>query len=491
MEHSKPLDGIENHISIKGLILPMGYILIMSLGIYLLFSGWAYDDPFITYRYAFNLAHGIGFVYNQGERVLSTTTPLFALGLAPFSYLGDQLPRFAVLVGAISLALSGVLIWDLGRVWKAPWVGWAGLILYPTFPLLVMTLGSETPLYLAICLGTFVAYVHRRYTLAGLLAVLAILTRPDGAILAAILVGDFLLGRREKIPWKAIAIFAGILIAWIGFAWIYFGSPLPVTLAAKQHQGSMAISQRFAAGFLTVAGWYTSWPYLLAAISATAGVILAIWKKREWLLFLAWPVAYFLAYSILGVSRYFWYYAPLLPGFIVCIGLGITWIPNLFARSVTPPTRIKSRLVPVMSGIMLGIFLFGQVRSLLAMYRNPDRRTTMYQAIGEWLESNTETWDRIGALEVGIIGFFAKRPMVDFAGLIQPQVADQLQKQTTYEDAALWALGKFHPKYLVLQKGVFPKLEMGLVAQSCEIKKIFPGEEFNYPQDLIVYVCDY
>ena len=139
---------------------------------------------------------------------------------------------------------------------------------------------------------------------------------------------------------------------------------------------------------------------------------------------------------------------------------------------------------------MLGIFLFGQVRSLLAMYRNPDRRTAMYQAIGEWLESNTETWDRIGALEVGIIGFFAQRPMVDFAGLIQPQVADQLQKQTTYEDAALWALGNFHPKYLVLQKGVFPQLETGRVAQSCEMKKIFRGEEFDYPQDLIVYVCD-
>jgi len=471
--------------------LPIGYIFIMSLGIYLLFSGWAYDDPFITYRYAFNLAHGIGFVYNQGERVLSTTTPLFALGLAPFSYLGAQLPRFAVLVGAISLALGGLLIWDLGRVWKAPLVGWAGLILYPTFPLLVMTLGSETPLYLAMCLGTFVAYIRRRYTLAGLLAALAILTRPDGAVLGVILVGDFLLRRREKIPWKAVAIFAGILVAWIGFAWIYFGSPVPATLAAKQHQGSMAISQRFAGGFLAVAGWYVSWPYLLAAICATAGVILAMWKKREWLLFLAWPVAYFLAYSILGVSRYFWYYAPLVPGFIVGIGLGITWIPHLFARSVTPPTRIKSRLVPMMSGIILGVFLFGQVRSLLVMYRNPDRRTAMYQAIGEWLESNTESWDRIGALEVGIIGFFAQRPMVDFAGLIQPQVADQLQKQTTYEDAALWALGNFHPKYLVLQKGVFPQLETGLVAQICEMKKIFRGEEFDFPQDLIVYVCDY
>jgi hypothetical protein len=42
----------------------------------------AQDDAFITYRYARNLATGRGFVYNEGERVLGTTTPLYAMILA-------------------------------------------------------------------------------------------------------------------------------------------------------------------------------------------------------------------------------------------------------------------------------------------------------------------------------------------------------------------------------------------------------------------------
>ena len=41
-----------------------------------------FDDTYITFRYALNLASGFGFVYNIGERVLGTTTPLWTVVLA-------------------------------------------------------------------------------------------------------------------------------------------------------------------------------------------------------------------------------------------------------------------------------------------------------------------------------------------------------------------------------------------------------------------------
>ena len=40
------------------------------------------DDAYITFRYARNLAEGLGLVYNPGEWVLGTTTPLWAILLA-------------------------------------------------------------------------------------------------------------------------------------------------------------------------------------------------------------------------------------------------------------------------------------------------------------------------------------------------------------------------------------------------------------------------
>ena len=42
----------------------------------------SYDDAWITYRYAYNLAAGDGFVYNPGERVFGTSAPGYALLLA-------------------------------------------------------------------------------------------------------------------------------------------------------------------------------------------------------------------------------------------------------------------------------------------------------------------------------------------------------------------------------------------------------------------------
>lgn len=47
-----------------------------------LYCFYLYDDAFITFRYAANLAAGNGFVYNLGERVQGITTPLWGLLLA-------------------------------------------------------------------------------------------------------------------------------------------------------------------------------------------------------------------------------------------------------------------------------------------------------------------------------------------------------------------------------------------------------------------------
>jgi len=64
----------------------------LALFLFFVFSSWAYDDPFITFRYAQNLRAGLGFVYNPGERILSTTTPLYTLLLAGLSFSGRTCP---------------------------------------------------------------------------------------------------------------------------------------------------------------------------------------------------------------------------------------------------------------------------------------------------------------------------------------------------------------------------------------------------------------
>jgi hypothetical protein len=113
--------------------------------LYFLFRDWGYDDPYITYRYAENIYQGVGFVYNPGENVLSTTTPLFSFILALSRFLFDDLPQFALFISAISLPLGGFFLWDLARTYDKPILGWTSFIFYSTFPLVVITLSSEMP----------------------------------------------------------------------------------------------------------------------------------------------------------------------------------------------------------------------------------------------------------------------------------------------------------------------------------------------------------
>src|SRR4051794_40743160 len=56
------------------------------------------DDAYITYRYALNLGDGHGFVYNVGDHVLGTTTPLWAAILGAAHWVGLSLPATSLVL---------------------------------------------------------------------------------------------------------------------------------------------------------------------------------------------------------------------------------------------------------------------------------------------------------------------------------------------------------------------------------------------------------
>ena len=476
--------------------IPVGAILYCVLatgGIFYLFRNWANDDPFITYRYSQNILNGWGFVYNPGERVLSTTTPLFTLLLAALSPLWNDLPRLAILIGALSIAFGALIIFCLANASNEPLVGWAGLLLYPPSQLLLYCLGSETPLYITFCLACFVFYRRSNYTFVAVFSALAVLTRPDGILVPVLLAADYLLNIRKPIPWKSVIIFFGLAAPWFIFSWVYFGSLIPVTLAAKHNQGLMSINRNFGTGFLTIFNsFFLPWYYRIQAGIACLGIVYMIMKSRRWILFIAWPIFYSIAYKLLGAAYYFWYYAPLLPGFTVLVGLGligIDWILHLSDKAYYPGamTRRISRFAIIAFLIIPAVFQIANTIKVGDKSTAP--RYTIYRDVGNWLHSNTLPGARIGTLEVGIIGYYAERPIIDFAGLIQPEIASHLGRHTSYADVADYAVQRFQPDYLVLQKGLFPNLENGYASQNCRIVHRFPGAQYNYRYNIIIYEC--
>lgn len=494
-------------ITLRNKILPALYLVGVSACLYAILAENGYDDPFITYRYAHNLAQGHGFVFNPGERVLSTTTPLFTLILAALNFITPELPRLANFIGAVSLALSALFIWDLSKTWKTPEVGWAALLLYPTFTLPATTLGSETPLYITFCLAAFAFYARQKYSHAAVFAALATLTRPDGILVAVILAAHYLLFIRRPVPWKTVLLFVAILIPWFLFAWLYFGYPIPVTLAAKQHQGALGVGQQFARGFLSISSWYVSrWQYWVEIILAVLGFYWLVRKSHQWSLVLSWTALYFIAYCLLRVPRYFWYYAPLVPGLIILVGLGIAaityWIregslplhkqtPTGGTSAPVPVDRLairRERLSKLAAGFLLILLAVPQALDIWQLKLHPDGRAAIYRDVGYWLEANTAPDTLIGSLEAGIIGYYSGRPIVDFAGLFQPEVAQQIVPGSTYDDAALWAMENYSPEYVVLIKGDLRRLKQTYLDERCEIVQRF-SEAVYKSMAVNIYLC--
>ncbi|MBI4675297.1 MAG: hypothetical protein HY741_26945 [Chloroflexi bacterium] len=179
------------------------------------------DDPYITYRYARNLIQGAGFVFNTGERVLSTTTPLYAIVLAALGFFYRDIPALGYWLSVVSygvaafllyvlagLALGGAAMGEpragiaainciashkplLAMTRKGAFVGIIAGALLLVSPALVMTFGLETGFYLMLGLAALCAYMLGRVTLALVLCALLTLTRNDGVILAGILALDY------------------------------------------------------------------------------------------------------------------------------------------------------------------------------------------------------------------------------------------------------------------------------------------------------------
>ncbi len=126
----------------------------MAVVLFSAFWDRSFDDPFITYRYAEHLARGVGFVYNPGQHVLSTTTPFYTLMLALLRGVGLDLPLASNAIGCISLAVGGWALWRLGCLLRSMGVALAGLLLFPTFPHWLRTLGAEACLFPAGVLAT-------------------------------------------------------------------------------------------------------------------------------------------------------------------------------------------------------------------------------------------------------------------------------------------------------------------------------------------------
>jgi hypothetical protein len=419
----------------------LAVVLLLAAAVRCWWLDFQLDDSFITYTFARSLARGEGFSFT-GTQVLGTTSPLYALVLSLFLRAGIPVDAAAKGLGMLS-ALAGCAL--LYRLTQAE-LGRGGALLAAALLALngvhapVSMSGMETSLYTSVCLAAF-CLQQRHPRITALLAACACLLRPDGLLLAGILMLVHV-SERRVVRLAPLLCFALPLLAWVTAALLLFGSPVPTSLAAKLAYPDYgpfslaaalrAVGPRLGVGLLFFGG---------LGIAEVRG------RLRPLLPLVAWTALYLLAF--LRAPNFTWYYVPALPGLIVLGVAGLCAVGRRLMEWAADRPRAKRPALAV-QGIAVASVLLIAAADLRDQHEFIDRThgpevSGTYRAIAHWLQDFTPAGARVGIPEVGYVGFFSNRRVLDLAGLCSPEVIPYLRKRA-YEAV----VHDFHPEYVVL-----------------------------------------
>ena len=399
--------------------------ILISAAIVFLWSNAPYDidDAPITYRYAENLAAGNGFVYNVGERIQGTSAPLYVILLAALRVLGIPVPLASNVINLLaSVGVVAATIVLVKQLIRSFWAGiLAGVILLVQGSFLRYSMaGMETPLYTLIIVLALLACVRSQTVLAAGIAGLAAIMRLDGVvvIVAVLLVS---VAERRRLPIRELIVFAAVAAPWYLFAWIYFGSPFPLSMLAKQGHRVVGNVSRFWIWeqlFLVPLRFHL---YLLPCIML--GLLTALWKRTyrsRWLALVAWLCLYIIEYTLVGIDFYEWYLMPVFPALASLAALGILTA----LRALRDPLRM-GRIAPVIVfvgvGFVLTLYSLNARDSVLGFreYLNTVERSRVLA--GEWLRDYAPVKSTILMGAIGHVGYVSNRYVLDSAGLVTPR----------------------------------------------------------------------
>ncbi|HEY45296.1 MAG: hypothetical protein AMJ88_04565 [Anaerolineae bacterium SM23_ 63] len=404
------------------------------------------DDAYITFRYAQNLLNGYGFVYNPGEAVLGTTTPLYTLLMAGLGLLfgGCQapFPTLALLVNAIA---DGLTCWLLIRLAESLGFRRAGLAAAAVWAIAPWSVtfsigGMETSLLILFGMATFYFYSIDKPVISALCGSLSLLTRPDALLLLIPLIIERI--RRSitsnqspssplPITIPEVGVFVVPLAVWGTFATVLFGHPVPLSVAAKSaayhlpsEAGIVRLLQHYATPFLgseTLGTWWIGVGLILFPVLFGLGAIKVLREKSYAWPILVYPWLYLLTFSVANPLIFRWYLTPPLTIYFLGIFLGGERLA----------CDLKSKLPTIiLTAVALSLTFLGWV---LRPDHGPDRPAPEmayiqlelhYQNAAIILQDHIQPGEMLAAGDIGVLGYYTQAHILDTLGLITPQATE-------------------------------------------------------------------
>ena len=408
------------------------------------------DDSYITFRYARNILAGEGFVYNPGEAVLGTTTPLYTLIMVAMGAVsgGTQapFPELAMLVNALADGLTAVLLYLMGKHFNLTLAGIGAALAWSVASHSVTFAigGLETSVVVLLLVGMSYYYLTNRVTLAAFLASLALLTRPDTILLVGLIALDHfirVLKKQQKLYWYDVAALLLLPLIWYGFATWQFGSPIPHSVQAKlgayrlkpeeglirllQHYTTPFMADRWFGAAFAVGSGLLMYPFLYLV-----GARSFFKHDSRSLVIMLYPWLYLLVFAIANPLIFRWYLTPPLPFLFIGILAGA----QVFCSSVfaLPKFRLPRFVQTGLLVLLVALIPFVNLLWNWTLHpdHGPDRPAPgmawfelelLYQKAAQIVQPFLTADTTLAAGDVGVLGYFTQARILDTVGLNSPE----------------------------------------------------------------------
>lgn len=412
-------------------------LVILAVAVLFPYRHFAGDDAYITFRFARNFAEGGGFSFNAGTPTYGSTAPLWVFLIAGLHRLGIDVPDAAHLLNWIFAITDVLLFFRLACRYlgtgAAAWIATLLLLADPWFIRWAVS-GMENALALALLTGMLLSQVQSRNSgrvnwIAPLLGALAGLCRPEMTLLGGLLLLDNLLLERRRLFANLLALcsaYAVIFVPWLWYAFSVFRSPIPNTITAKISGDHLLAMKRVALYFGTF------WTFQALAIVA----ILLLTPLRQrfsqqfqgissiWLLPIAWALvlpAFYIAGGAPVAGRYM-----------------VFGLPCYLLIGVAAWTVAWDRYPRLVSGAVLAtLLLMGFVQYKYCWYvtrwsQGMDPRMIEVALKLKQISSST---DEVAADQIGVLGYYSERPVLDTYGLASPEM---IPYKRMPDEAEIW-----------------------------------------------------
>lgn len=380
------------------------------------------DDQFILFRYIDNIVEGKGFVYNEGERVLGATTPLFTLVAALFKYIFPfvSTPDIVAYLNIIFLTIGAIFFWKIAERFFTRNIAILATSIFALNMSRTIPEGMETPLFLLTALAFIYYLLREKYYLSSIFLAFAILTRPDAGLIAIIAVIYWWQKIGLRMTIRLVIITTSVVLPWAIFATIYFGSFVPQSLMTKLHSSEIynlpaLQALKIQAAHLSRIYWgkifdpdsiplqvvFNLIPFLFLVVLGAMKRV----SRSNWVIFVI-PLLYISSFSLSNPIIFPWYLSQMEPFWILVSLFGFAFILE----------RFKNHYLRILLIIIIAI---GPFVSWIKLAATEDRGSKMAAfSVGSYIREHMKDSDTVGLADIGIVGYISEAYIVDFIGLI-------------------------------------------------------------------------